>query len=61
MNDQLMTVMQISNYRGCLLTKTKDGFKILGRDCKDMKEVDEILDAAFTGFSNNIIQQKQIQ
>ena len=56
MNQQLISdVLQISNYKGCLLTKTKDGYKILGRDCKDMKSVDKVLEDTYAKI---IIHQK---
>ena len=51
----LHQVIPIINYKGVLITKTKEGFLVHGQKVKTEKEVDEIIQKGLNAIKQSII------
>lgn len=48
-------VIPISTYRGCLITKDKNGYVVFGQKVSNPKEVDLLIDNAGQSISNSLV------
>lgn len=60
-NDYLSRISEvicISNYRGCLVQKTKQGFNIFGQNASSQKEVDNVINKGLLSIQKSIVKQQ---
>ena len=48
-------VIGIANYKGCILEKLKDGYKILGQKVSTPEQVDEVIKKAIKSLKNSLV------
>lgn len=48
-------VIGITNYRGCLLEKLKDGYKVFGQKVSTPEQVDEVINNASKSLKYSLV------
>lgn len=51
----LNKVVPIVMYRGCLVTKIKTGYKVLGVNCETVEEVDKVISDAADSIKKSLL------
>ena len=53
--NELNKVVPVFNYRNCLIEKIIGGFMVMGKKCKTMEQVDDVIDESLRTVGKSIV------